>query len=383
MEIRPFKVEVPQATLDDLQDRLARTRWPHEVESAGWDYGADLSYMKALVAYWRDGFDWRQQERTINEFSHYKATVDGYDIHFIHERGKGPDPMPLIITHGWPSSFFEMHKIIPLLTDPARHGGDPADSFDVVVPSLIGYGFSSLQTRRGMIHHSHLWASLMQGLGYTRFGAQGGDVGAGVTSALGRHHPGQVLGIHLNGDLDWPDPMPDESDLSEEEKDFLSRMAVWEREEGGYMHAQGTKPLTLAYGLNDSPVGLAAYIVEKFHGWSDCGGDVESRFTKDELLTNVTLYWATETIYSGMLGYYERQHYVDPDPPAPGSRVEVPTGVAMYPKDFYFPREWAERSYNVQRWTEVPTGGHFAAQEEPQLLVEDIRAFFRPLRQLK
>ncbi|MGA7732386.1 MAG: epoxide hydrolase family protein, partial [Chloroflexia bacterium] len=346
----------------------------------------DWEYMRELVEYWLEGFDWRKQERYINSFSHFRAEVDGMGIHYVHARGKGPDPMPLIITHGWPSSFYEMLGVVPLLTDPASYGGDPEDAFDVVVPSLPGYGFSDRRVRRGPLRVHGLWTKLMvDGLGYRRFGAQGGDVGAGVTSNLGRYAGEHVLGIHLHSDLNWPEPMPDLSELSDAEKDYLARVEAWEREEGGYSHLQGTKPLTLAYGLNDSPVGLAAYIVEKFKGWGDCEGDIERRFTKDDLLTTVTIYWATQTIYGTMIGYYEGRHATGVPTPTIGSagiggKVEVPTGVAMFPKDFRVPREWAERGYNVQHWTEIPKGGHFAAMEEPQLLAEDIRAFFRPLR---
>jgi len=384
VDIKPFKVQVPQAVLDDLQERLARTRWPDEVEGAQWDYGANLAYMKELLEYWRTSFDWRAQERAINAFAHFRAEIDGWGIHFIHERGKGPHPMPLIITHGWPSSFFEMLKIIPLLTDPASHGGDPADAFDVIVPSLPGFGFSDRRTRRGPLRAHEAWAKLMtDGLGYRRFAAQGGDIGAGVTSSLGRFYSEQVIGIHISSvDLVWPTPIPDATVLSEAEKDYLERVTRWEKEEGGYSHIQGTRPQTLAYGLNDSPAGLAAWIVEKWRAWSDCDGDVERCFSKDELLTTVTIYWVTGTINSSIRAYYESQHDPNPYPLKLGERIEVPTAVAMFPgeKDLIVPREWAERCYDVRRWTEMPRGGHFAAMQEPELLAQDIRGFFRMLR---
>jgi pimeloyl-ACP methyl ester carboxylesterase len=386
MEQHPFTIHIPQEVLDDLAARLARTRWPDELESmsgaaASWDYGVSLSYLQALVNYWRAGFDWRAQERALNAWHHYRAEVDGLSIHFIHERGQGPQPFPLILTHGWPSTFAEMLKIIPLLTDPASYGGDPADAFDVVVPSLPGYGFSDRITQPGPWKTERRWAALMAGLGYERFGAQGGDVGAGVTTALGRFFPEQVVGIHLNSDLAAPSPLPTEADLSAAERDYLARLKRWEEEEGGYSHQQQTRPQTLAYGLNDSPVGLAAWIVEKFRAWSDCGGDVESRFSKDELLTTITIYWATQTISSSIRGYYQWPQHAAYS--RPQGRVKVPTGVAVFPGEYLIgsvPREWAERTYNVQHWTEMPRGGHFAAQEEPELLVEDIRAFFRALR---
>lgn len=381
MEYHPFTINIPQAELDDLADRLARTRWPDEIEGAGWDYGTNRAYLQELVGYWRTEFDWRAQERALNRLHHYRADVEGLGIHFIHERGKGPNPFPLIITHGWPSTFVEMLKIIPKLTDPASYGGDPADAFDVVVPSLPGYGFSDHVTQRGSWRAHERWAALMRGLGYERFGAQGGDVGADVTTGLGRFFPEQVAGIHLNSDLAWPSPMPTSAELSEEERDYLARCERWEKEEHAYSHQQQTRPQTLAYGLNDSPAGLASWIVEKYRAWSDCGGDVESRFTKDELLTNISIYWFTQSISSSIRGYYQGGQYTTSAQPP--KRVEVPTGVAVFPGEYLIgrvPRAWAERSYNIQHWTEMPRGGHFAALEEPDLLVEDVRAFFRKLR---
>jgi pimeloyl-ACP methyl ester carboxylesterase len=408
MRIDPFQVHVLQPVLDDLRERLARTRWPDEVAGAGWDYGASLASMQDLVAYWCAGFDWRTQERALNGFAQFHAEIDGLRIHFVHERGAGPgsgsrrlsgaagqrgaagqpeagqQPLPLILTHGWPSSFAEMLKIVPMLADPARFGGDPADAFDVVVPSLPGFGFSQPPARRGRVHVHALWAKLMtEVLGYRRFCASGGDIGAGVTSRLGLFYPERVAGIHLwTVDLLRPNPVPQPEQLSAAERDYLERVRRWEDEEGGYDHIQGTRPQTLAYGLNDSPAGLAAWIVEKFRAWSDCGGDVERCFTKDELLTNVTLYWVTGTINSSIRMYYESRHDPNANPLGPGLRIEVPTGIAMFPgeKDLIVPREWAQRCYNVTRWTDMPRGGHFPAQEQPQLLVEDIRAFFRAMR---
>jgi pimeloyl-ACP methyl ester carboxylesterase len=381
MDIRPFTVEIPQATLDDLRERLIRTRWPDEVDEAGWDYGSNLSYMKGLADYWQTRFDWRAQEEFINSFAHYRARIDGLNIHFIHERGKGSDPIPLIITHGWPGSFFEMLKLIPRLTDPLSHGADPADSFDVIVPSLPGYGFSDRPTERGMSERpiADLWARLMtEGLGYTRFGAHGGDWGAGVTACLGLVYPERVIGIHVTA-LESPYMGPDAREMSQAEQAFLNETEAWEKAEGGYSHLQRTKPQTLGYGLSDSPVGLAAWIVEKFRAWSDCDGDPERRFTKDELLANVTIYWATQTINSSMRLYYEAER--SPGPFKQGESVTVPCAIALFPKDIdQPPREWAERSYNVRRWTQMPRGGHFPAMEEPELLAQDIRSFFRTLR---
>src|SRR5712692_1322601 len=382
LEVHPFKVQVSQEIIDEVSKRLAKTRFPDEVAMAGWDYGSSLTYMRELVDYWRNKFNWKTQERLLNAFHHYKATVGESTIHFVQEKGKGPSPLPLIISHGWPDSFAGMLKLVPLLTDPSSFGGDPSDAFDVVIPSLPGYGFSDRPSKRGRLKVYETWSQLMtRVLGYKQYGAQGGDVGAGITSNLGGCCPDEVVGIHLHSDLALPDPMPDQSLLSGPEKKYLKRMEEWEKEEGAYGHLQGTKPQTLAYGLNDSPVGLAAYIVEKFRAWSDCKGDLERRFSKDELLTNVMIYWVTQTINSSMRGYYEYQHN-------PGAwrkgRVEVPTGVAMFSNDLVFPypmpREMAERSYNIQHWTQMSTGGHFAAREEPLLLADDIRAFFRPLR---
>jgi len=383
MEVQPFKIAVDDEVLDDLRQRLAGTRWPDEIPASGWDYGSNLEYLKELVEYWGTSFDWRAQEKLINSFNHYKAEVDGLDIHFIHERGKGANPMPLVITHGWPSSFFEMSKIIPLLADPGSHGGDPADAFDVVAPSLPGFGFSDRPTQRGMqvLKVADMWAKLMtQSLGYPRFAAQGGDIGAGVTARLGYAYPENLIGIHLTS-VTRPTPYlgPGAQELSEAERAHLEQRERWQQAEGGYAHIQGTKPQTLSYGLNDSPAGLAAWIVEKYRTWSDCDGNVESRFTKDELLTTITIYWVTQTISSSTRMYYENQRHTWSMKPE--ERIQVPSAMALFPQEISLPpREWAERSYNVRRWTKMPRGGHFAALEEPELLAEDIRAFFRPLR---
>jgi pimeloyl-ACP methyl ester carboxylesterase len=379
---RHFAVEVAEETLRDLRKRLERTRWPDEVEGAGWDYGTNLAYLRELVAYWRDQFDWRAQERAINQLHHYIAALDGCDIHFIHERGKGPNPLPLLLTHGWPGSFYEMHKLIPMLADPARFGADPADAFDVVVPSIPGYGFSERPGRPGMARAriARMWDALMtQTLGYERFAAHGGDIGAGITTELGRSYPHDVIGIHLTAVAD-PYLGPGAPELSATERAYVALQERWEAEEGAYGHQQRTRPQTLAYGLNDSPVGLASWIVEKYRAWSDCGGDVERRFSKDELLTTITIYWATQTIGSSIRLYYESRRHPLPAFSA-GERVTVPCGVALTTEAAdHAPREWAERSYNVQRWTELERGGHFLALEEPELLAQELRAFFRPLR---
>jgi pimeloyl-ACP methyl ester carboxylesterase len=379
-----FAIDVPEAVLQDLRERLGRTRWPDQVEGAGWDYGTERGYLQALCAYWRDGFDWRAQERRLNRLPQFKARVGGLDLHFVHARGAGPDPFPLIITHGWPSTFAEPAELVGPLTDPARYGGDPADSFDVVIPSLPGFGFSERPLRRGLVRVDALWRLLMtEVLGYRRFAAHGTDVGARVTSALGRFHSDVVAAIHIASvDLDGPDPAPPPSELSAEERDYLSRVSQWERTEGAYAEVQGTRPQTLAYGLADSPAGLAGWIVEKFRAWSDCGGDVERRFTRDQLLTNLTIYWATGTINASMRRYYETWRDPSANRLRPGERIPAPTAVAMFPgeRELQVPRSWAERGYNLVRWTQMPRGGHFPALEEPDLLVADLREFFRGYR---
>jgi pimeloyl-ACP methyl ester carboxylesterase len=384
MSLESFTINIPQATLDDLRERLAQTRWPDEVEGAGWDYGTNLQYMKELTDYWQHQYDWRKHEAELNTFAQFKAEVDGVGIHFIHERGKGPNPTPIILLHGWPDSFYRMHKIIPLLIDPASYGGDPADSFDVIVPSLPGFGFSDRPRERGTtsIRTTELLARLMTDvLGYKRFAAAGGDIGSRVTRLLALAHPESLIGIHLT-DVGFPREIafpPDLSNPSTAEQQFLGSVQRWFMQEGAYAMLQSTKPQTLAYGLNDSPVGLAAWIVEKFRAWSDCGGDIEQRFSKDELLNNIMIYWVTGTISSSARLYYDDGHA------APqlkqGQYIEVPAGVATFPKDLTLPpRELGERYLRVQRWTQMSRGGHFAALEEPELLADDMRAFFQDLK---
>lgn len=379
---RPFCIQVDQQTLDDLRDRLERTRWPDPAPGGGWDQGTEMGYLRRLVEYWRDQFDWRAQECRLNALPQFHAKVDGLDLHFIHLRGSGPNPLPLLLTHGWPSSFVEFEKIIPLLIDPASHGGNADDSFDVVVPSLPGYGFSERPTNRGMtkVRIAELFAKLMtETLGYSCFCAHGGDIGAGVTSQLGLNHAPLLHGIHVMSVLP-PWLGEGSAPLTPEEIRFQALAAKWDREEDAYGHLQRTFPQTLAYGLHDSPAGLASWIVEKFRSWSDCGGDVATRFSEDELLTNITLYWVTETFASSLRLYYDGAHYSLPADA--GTAINVPTGIALTtePVDLA-PRAWAERSYhNIQHWTEFPRGGHFLATEEPALLAEDLRTFFRRFR---
>jgi pimeloyl-ACP methyl ester carboxylesterase len=382
LSIEKFSLPYSEAAVEDLRLRLARTRWPDEISGSGWTYGVDLNFMQRLCEYWKDEFDWKAQLRELSAFHHYRGTVEGIGIHFIHERGRGPAPIPLVLTHGWPGSFLEMLKIIPLLTDPESYGGDPAQSFDVVVPSLPGFGFSDRPTRPGMNtwRIAELWAGLMAELGYARFAAQGGDFGASVSTILGLRHANRVIGIHLNyipGSY-RPDLEPG-TKLADIEQQSLDDADRWYVDSGAYAHLQRNTPQTGAYGLNDSPAALAAWIVEKFRDWSDCDREVERRRSKDELLSNVTLYWMTETIHSSCRLYYESK--LAPLHFKPGERVGVPCAVAHFPKEAPFPpRPWIERGYNLQRWTEMPRGAHFAAAEEPELLARDIATFFHALR---
>jgi len=386
--MEPFEIRVPDEVLDDLRQRIAATRWPRELPAdhdpgGGWNHGVELGLLRELLAYWEKQFDWRAVERRLNARPQFTAEVDGGRVHFLHERGDGPDPLPLVVTHGWPSSFLEMERLSWLLA----HPDDPADAFDVVVPSLPGFGFSDPPAAGEALSQrtADRWAVLMRDvLGYPRFGAVGGDIGGGVTARLGMQHPDLVVGIHVDPDgvaqatpyLKDPDAAPP---LSEAERRYLEADGGWEAEHGGYAHLQGTRPRTLAFGLTDSPAGLAAYLVEKFRAWSDCGGDVLSRFDRDDLLAMVTLYWVTGTIGSSFLPYYDGRHRREP---AARLKVDVPVAVALWhePNLAAPPRELAERAMNVTRWTQMPRGGHFAAAEEPELLAEDIRAFFRPLR---
>jgi len=382
MGIERFSIPYSKSAVEDLRVRLERTRWPDEIPGSGWKHGASLGYMKEICRYWKDHFDWKAQVEKLSALHHYRFTGQGIGIHFIHERGKGSSPIPLIITHGWPGSFLEMLKIIPMLTDPGSQGGDSGDSFDVVVPSLPGFGFSDRPTQSGMntFRIAELWAGLMKELGYDRFGAQGGDFGASVSTILGLRHADHMIGVHLNyipgSYMPYLEPGTKPTQI---EQAFLDEADHWYAESGAYAHLQRTTPQTAAYGLNDSPAALAAWIVEKFRDWADCDGDVERRFSRDELLTNATLYWMTETIHSSCRLYYETRkapiHFQR------GESVRVPCGIAYFPKEAPFPpRSWIERGYNIQHWTDMPHGGHFAAAEEPELLAKDIQHFFRTLR---
>lgn len=393
---RPFAIEVPQPVLDDLAVRLARTRWLQDRPAPGWSEGADGRFLRELAAYWRDGFDWRAQERALNAFAHYRAEVDGVQLHFVHEHGRGPEPLPLILTHGWPSTFYELLPLVPLLTDPARHGASAADAFDVVIPSLPGFGFSRpLDGAASSNRIPGLWARLMRDtLGYERFGAHGGDIGAMVTNRLALEFPGHLVGIHV-ALVAEPGVGPDAAPLSEAEQAMLAQRAVGQETGGAYAHMQRTRPATVGQALADSPVGLAAWILDKWWEWSDTGEDLEARFTKDQLLTTLTLFWATGTVASSFRIYRDWALGAGSRPEAWQDREDVPAGVerplpagqritvpaAVNLREARYPREWAERAYaDLRRFTALPRGGHFAGLEEPELLAEDIRAFFRLLR---
>jgi pimeloyl-ACP methyl ester carboxylesterase len=391
-EISTFRIDVIADVLSDLRQRLTNTRWSYQLEGTNWDAGTDLNYLRELVDYWQNTYDWRKHEAELNQLAHFKTEVDGIGIHFIHERGKGPNPFPIILTHGYPDSFYRFAKIIPMLTDPESFGGRAEDAFDVVVPDLPGYGFSDKPTTNGTIFRANdLWARLMTDkLGYERFGAHGGDWGSTVTEHLARSHSDSVVAIHLT-DVPFGHIFQKPNDLSSAEQTFLKNSEQWVQKEGAYALIQSTKPQSLAHGLNDSPVGLASWLVEKYRDWSDCGGNIESRFTKDELLTQIMIYWATKSIGSSFLPYYD---FANASPMTwmkegikkwTGSS-KVPAAFALFPGGAHLkdisqpPREWAERFFNVQRWTEMPRGGHFAAMEEPELLAQDIRTWFRTFR---
>jgi microsomal epoxide hydrolase len=383
MTVQPksFTLAIPDEALADLRERLARTRFPDQAPGPAWAYGSDVSYMRELVGYWRESFDWRTHEARLNAFPQYKVRLHDIDLHFLQVQGNGPAPCPLLLSHGWPGSVFEFLDIIPRLTDPARFGADPADAFTVIAPSLPGYGlsFAPGQKRFSVEAIAACFADLMTGvLGHQRYAAQGGDWGSFITSRLGYDHPDRLIGIHLNLMPLRRDPAMVASPTPEEKK-YLGELAVFLKEETGYQWIQGTRPQTLAFALTDSPVGLAAWIVEKFRRWSDCGGDLDAAFTKDALLANISFYWFTGAIGSSFWPYYARMH----GPwPIPDGGITVPTGYAEFPHEILSPpRNLAARTYtDIRRWTVMPRGGHFAAMEQPEALAAEVRAFFRPLR---
>jgi pimeloyl-ACP methyl ester carboxylesterase len=372
-----FTISVPDEAIDDLHRRLRQTRWPDTVTGSGWTYGLDLAWMKSIADYWLNQYDWRAQQRALNEHPHYVAVIDGFRIHYLHFRSTHPNAVPLIITHGWPGSFLELLKVAPMLAASA------SDPFHVVVPSLPGYGFSERPSSPGMntFRTGELWVGLMRELGYGRFVAQGGDIGANVSSVMAWKHPESVLALHLNYIPGSYHPWVDEAaqPLGAEEIAFKHAAQNWHDEKGGYWHVQATQPQTLGFSLNDSPMGLAAWLIDKYRDWADCDGVVDRRFSHDELLTHVSLYWFTETIASSCRMYLESRR-------APlafrrDERIAVPCGVLRLAKEEPMPpRAWVERAYNVVRWTEKPRGGHFAAWEEPEVFATDVREFVAPFR---
>ncbi|RLK58211.1 epoxide hydrolase family protein [Actinokineospora cianjurensis] len=367
MEPLPFRVFVDEAELASLRGRLRATRWP-TVGGVGWNQGVDPAYLREVVRYWADEFDWRAQERRLNGFAHFHMRVSDVEVHFVHERAVGGPGVPIVLTHGWPSTFAEYLPVVPLLT---------ARGFDVVVPSLPGYGFTARPDRpHTMRDTARLWRDLMHGLGYSRFAAHGGDFGAGVTTFLGLDFPEDLLGLHLsNLELD-PDLGPGSPPLSDAEHALIAAEEDFVSREGGYNLVQSTKPLTLGHALADSPVGLAAWILEKWRAWSDCHGSLEPHFTRDDLLTTLTLYWTTNTITTSLLDFHDNRPLYD----LPLPRVTTPTAIALFDNEHahqgHIPRTWAARLYNLQRWNVMPTGGHFAATEEPEALATDLAAFF-------
>jgi microsomal epoxide hydrolase len=386
--IQAYRIEVEESILRDLGNRLENTRWPSRIADLGWDGGTDSDYLRGLLDYWLEKYDWRNEEQKLNRFAHYRTEIDGVGVHFLYERGKGPAPFPLILTHGYPDSFYRFLKLIPLLTDPAAFGGRVEDAFDVVVPDIPGYGFSDKPKEQGSTFRvSDLWARLMtERLGYERFGAHGGDWGSTITEQLARQHSDCVAAIHLTdvpfGHLLQRKP----DDPSPAEQKFFKKSEEWREMEGAYALIQSTKPQSLAPGLNDSPAGLAAWIIEKFRAWSDCGGKLESRFSNDELLTNVMIYWVTQSIGTAFLTYFDYANAGALTWMKQGLKnwvgsSTVPAAFSLFPKDIgHPPREWAERFFNVLRWTEMPRGGHFAAMEEPDLLAAELREWFRQFR---
>ncbi|UOZ03861.1 MULTISPECIES: epoxide hydrolase family protein [unclassified Amycolatopsis] len=374
----PFAPKTEPAVLDDLRARLRATRFPDSPEDAGWSLGTDVGYLRELVAYWADGFDWPAREAELGELPRFRAPVGGLGIHFVHAKAAGP-AFPLVLSHGWPDSFWRYSKVIPLLTDPGAHGGDPADAFDVVVPDMPGFGYSDRPAGPPLdsIAVAGLWAELMAGLGYARFGAAGGDVGSHVSRYLALDHPDRVVAVHRT-DAGLPIFSGDRAELAPEELAWFETVAAWGATEGAYAAMHRTKPQTAAAALNDSPAGLAAWIVEKLQSWSDTGGDIERSYTKDEILTNVMIYWLTGTIGSSM-----RMYHANSAIPAEqlARRVEVPSGFALFRGDVVRPpRAWLERTANTVRVTEPEHGGHFAAFEEPEVYARELREFFRPYR---
>ena len=387
MNIQPFEIAVPDEALEDLRDRLRRTRWPEPETVDDCSQGIPLAYVQEVCDYWANEYDWRARERALNRFEHYVARVAGLDVHFIHARSPEPDAVPLVITHGWPGSVVEFGTVIEPLADPVAHGGEAADAFHVVCPSLPGFGFSGKPSRTGwgLDRIADCWAELMAGLGYDRFGAQGGDWGSGVSIAIAAGHPGRCLGLHLNMVMRTHMAIPDlravDPSWTDEERQAAVALKDFVAWGSAYNRQHSTRPQTLGYGLTDSPAGQAAWILEKFWAWTDCDGHPENALSRDELLDNVMLYWLNANATSSARLYWEMYRPAAPQPGGEIQPISVPTGVAKFPAEIVPPvRSWSEPFFSdIRRWTEMPRGGHFAAFEQPELFVDDVRAFYRDL----
>lgn len=381
MATENFSIDVSSEILHDLYGRLKNTRWTRGKDSLHWEYGTNKSYLKDFVSYWIEEYDWKAQEKLLNTYPQYKCNIDDVDIHFYHIKGKGENPVPLILSHGWPDNFIRYQKVIPLLTDPARFGRDSNDSFDVVIPSLPGFGFSTFPDSRTLNNAgiADLWKKLMtEKLGYKKFAASGGDIGSGVTRFLAYKYPEHLIAIHLTDvgiirDIVFAN---NPENLSAEEKQYKQSASQWLLQEGGYISIQSTKPLTPGYGLSDSPAGLAAWILEKFYSWSGCNGNLEDTFSKDELLNNIMIYWVNNSIGTSNHIYYENTHSL----PKIG-KIVVPTGISLFSKDVLLPpKRWVENNLNIVHWTELEEGGHFTAMECPGLFADDVINFYRNFR---
>ncbi len=373
-EVEPFTVAIPEPVIDDLRRRLRQTRWPDQLPGTGWELGTDLDYLRDLCDYWAALFDWDAAQARLNAWPQVVTTIDGQTVHAIHARADRSDALPLLVLHGWPGSVAEMLGII----EPLRNPPEPGDAFHVVCASLPGFGFSGPTRERGwnVRRIAAAMVELMGRLGYERFAALGGDWGATTSNYMALEHPDHLVGIYLTMAAAGPPPGADGSELSDAEREWVAKSAAFFAEEAGYLQMQGTRPQTLAYALTDSPAGLAGWMVEKFRAWSDCDGDLESAIGRDQLLTNISVYWVTGTANSASRIYLEAMRAGEFQPIA--ARIEVPTACAIFPKETVrAPRAWAEHAWNLQRWTEMPKGGHFAPIEVPDLLVADVRAFYR------
>ena len=383
--ITPFEIVVPDAAINDLKTRLQNTRLPDQISETTWEYGTDKTYLTELIDYWENEFDWREQERTLNEFDHFKTQIDEIEMHFIHQRSEHSDAIPLMIVHGWPGSISEFSKIIDPLIDPVAYGGSASDAFHVITPSLPGFGFSSAPTQPGYSPEkiAHILAALMEKIGYQRYAIAGGDWGAIINRHLAFNYPDRLIGLHSNMMLAGPPTDREQrADVTQAEETARAARGAYMQNERAYQQIQGSKPQTLGYGLNDSPAGLAAWIVEKFHGWTDmpqgATGYLDNHFTKDELLTNIAIYWFTGTITSSTRIYYENSKTPIE---TPLGYINVPTGAAIFPAEiFVTPRAWAESAYDLRHWSVMTEGGHFAALEKPDLYLNDLQIFFRLLR---